>query len=66
MFSFYNSVPVPTTLPPIPTNLSLGEACGACFCPPHFTMGECAQGLECLHQSEFEDLPGNCVNPGKK
>ena len=53
-----------TTLPPIPTNVSLGEPCGSCFCPPLFTMGECADGLECVHNNQLVDLPGTCVEPG--
>ena len=51
-----------TTSRKIPTNLQLGDDCGQCFCPPDYTMGECAPGLECIHNDNIPDAPGKCVN----
>ena len=52
---------ISATLKPIPANLTFGDPCGPCKCPPHFTMGECAEGLICEHNILFVDAPGSCV-----
>ena len=46
---------------PVPTNLQVGDSCGQCYCPPHYTMGDCASGLECKHDKRIADAPGKCV-----
>ena len=51
--------------PPIPRNLQFGEPCGSCYCPPTYTLGDCAPGLKCKHDSLIPDLPGRCVKQGK-
>ena len=40
-----------------------GERCGSCYCPPTYTAGECAPGLECKHDPMISDAPGKCVRP---
>ena len=42
----------------------LGESCGSCYCPPTYTMGDCAPGLECKHNLMIPDAAGTCVKPG--
>lgn len=37
-----------------------GDACGPCFCPPSFTMGECDEGLSCVKDEMIPDAPGRC------
>ena len=38
-----------------------GEDCGSCFCPPTYNAGECAEGLQCIHNQTIADAPGKCV-----
>ena len=52
---------ISTTLSSIPANLTLGDSCGPCKCPPHFTMGECAEGFICKQNILLADAPGRCV-----
>jgi len=42
-----------------------GERCGSCYCPPTYTAGECAPGLECKHDPMIPDAAGECVRPGQ-
>ena len=42
-----------------------GEPCGACMCPPTYTVGECEQHLECVHNPIIADAPGRCMVPGQ-
>jgi len=44
----------------IPSDIQEGESCGACFCPPAYTAGECALGLTCVHHPAIADAPGRC------
>ena len=37
-----------------------GEECGSCYCPPDYTAGVCGEGLTCVKESSYEDLPGVC------
>ena len=41
----------------------MGQTCGSCFCPPTYTAGDCAPGLECQHNPTIPDAPGKCVLP---
>ena len=41
-----------------------GEDCGSCFCPPTFTAGKCAPGLDCLGFEFIADIPGKCIQEG--
>jgi len=41
-----------------------GESCGSCFCPPTYTAGSCAPGLECKRDPRIPDSPGKCARPG--
>ena len=41
-----------------------GESCGDCMCPPTFTAGDCAPGLECKHDPMIADAAGRCIRPG--
>lgn len=47
-------------------NRQLGESCGSCMCPPTFTMGDCAPGLECQHNPMLQDAAGKCVRQGTR
>ena len=47
----------------VPSDIPLGEACGSCFCPPNYTAGNCAKGLNCMHDPRIADAPGRCVKP---
>ena len=44
----------------------LGESCGSCLCPPTYTMGECDQFGECVHNPMIADAPGICMEPGRE
>merc|ERR1719150_1738098 len=41
----------------------MGESCGDCWCPPTFTAGHCAPGLQCLYKPNIMDSPGTCRSP---
>ena len=41
-----------------------GESCGSCYCPPTWTAGDCAPGLECKYNRMNLDAPGKCILPG--
>ena len=61
----YTSSEITTLGPPvIPRNLTLGEPCGSCLCPPNYTLGDCEQGLRCEHDTLTADAPGLCVKLG--
>jgi len=47
----------------IPTEIPLGDSCGSCYCPPTYTLGNCAKGLICQHNALLQDAPGICVKP---
>ena len=42
-----------------------GESCGSCFCPPTYTAGNCAPGLQCQKDPRISDASGKCVQAGK-
>ena len=42
-----------------------GESCGSCFCPPTYTAGNCAPGLQCQKDPRISDAAGKCVRAGK-
>ena len=42
-----------------------GESCGSCFCPPTYTAGNCAPGLQCQKDPRISDAAGKCVRAGQ-
>ena len=42
-----------------------GESCGSCFCPPTYTAGNCAPGLQCQKDPRISDAAGKCVRSGE-